>query len=315
MVSRTTQTPGRVTLALTETADGNFDYSTWIGKLVELGIRASDFSKQLLDQQLIVAISVPTRYFAASLIGCGWMSNSPAPTLADPLTTSRDLAVGTPIRAVTSTKVIVDYFEGVDFTHSPPRLRLSSRQWQIDKILALTALERLDFFCDQPTPLAGCMSNFTRIARQWAERLCKPPRDLALVGTLKWLREDLSGFLSTDDASYGEPERISSFLQVGSDPDATWSTRLYSPISIIDSSSLPSDLNAVVLDGASAIKLLADVETPVVFAVIDRSVADETSSEVLLHIRSSRGSPVSVPSDIGWVVPRGIEALAFTVPL
>lgn len=315
MVSRTAQAPGRVTLALTESADGRLDYATWIGKLVELGIRTSDFSKELPDQQLIVAVSVPARYFAAPLIGCGWMSNSPAPTLADPLAAIGDLATGTPIRAVTTNKVIVDFFEAIDFTHTPARLRLSSRQWQVDKVLALTALEELDAYCEQPTPQAGSISNFTRISRTWAARLCKPPQDLALVGTLKWLREDLSGFLSTDDDSYGEPEQISSFLQVGSYPDATWSTRLFSPTSVIDSASLPSELKAVVLDGASAIKLLADVETPVVFAVIDRSVADETSSEILLHIRSSRGSPVSVSSDIGWVVPRGIEALAFTVPL
>jgi len=296
-------------------ANDDFDYSSWIGKLVELGMRASDFSKELLTDQLIVAISVPTRHFAASLIGCGWMSSSPAPSLADPLTTISGLAVGTPIRAVTSSKVIVDYFESVDFTRTPSRLHLRNRQWQVDKILALTVLQGLDTFSEQPTPSAGCISNLTRIARQWAERLCSPPRDLALVGTLKWLRDDLSGFLSTDDESYGAPEQMSSFLQVGSDPSATWSSRLYSPTSVLDSSSLPPELNAVVLDGASAIKLLADIETRVVFAVIDRSVADESASEVLLHIRSSRGKPVSVPEDIGWVVPRGIEALAFTVPL
>ena len=315
MVSRTTQTPGRVTLALTETAGDDFDYSTWIGKLVELGMRVSDFSKKLLDDQLIVAISVPTRHFAASLIGCGWMSNSSAPTLTDPLTTIRGLEVGTPIRAVTSTKVILDFFEGVDFTHIPSRLRLRSRQWQLDKVLALTVIPELLSSSEQPTPSVGCISRFTRVADQWAERLCCPPRDLALVGTLKWLHDDLSGFLSTDDESHGPPEQMSSILQVGGDPDATWSTRLYSPTNVLDSSSLPTELCAVILDGASAIKLLADIETQVVFAVIDRSVADETASEVLLHTRSSRGHPVSVPNDIGWVVPRGIEALAFTVPL
>jgi len=315
MVSRTTQTPGGVALALTETVDGDLDYSAWIGKLVELGIRSSNFSNSLTDEQLVVGISVPTRHFAAALIGCGWMSKSPPPTLADPLTTILGLSVGTPIRAVTSAKVIVDYFESVDFGHTPPRLHLRNRQWQVDKILALTVLEGLESSSDQPTPRAGCISNFTRIDRQWADRLCSPPRDLAIVGTLKWLRDDLSGFLSTDDESHGAPEQIVSFLQIGAEPDVTWSTRLYSPISVLDSSSLPAELNAVVLDGASAIKLLADVETRVVFAVIDRSVADETASEVLLHIRSSRGTPLSVPNDIGWIVPRGMEALAFTVPL
>ena len=316
MVSQTKSPVGRVRLALTETPSAEPDFSFWIGQLVELGMRVREYSKSLLHEQLIVAVSVPTRHFAAPLIACGWMSKSPAPTIADPLSTALHLAPGTPVRAVTSTKVFTDYFEFVDLNYSPARLHLRSRQWQMDKILALTELPRIDSYSELNTPSVGCISRFTRISDHWNDRLCRPPRDLALIGTLKWLREDLSSFLSTDnEEEYGPPERLHSFLQVGGDPDATWSTRIISPTSIIDSSSLPTELSSVILDGASAIKMLADIESCVVIAVIDRSVADETASEVLLHVRSSRGTPVSVPNHIGWSVPKGIETLAFVVPL
>ena len=60
---------------------------------------------------------------------------------------------------------------------------------------------------------------------------------------------------------------------------------------------------------------LAEIEAPVVIVILDRSVTDETASEIVVQLRNTRGEPLSVSGDLGWRPPAGIEALAFTVPL
>jgi hypothetical protein len=73
-------------------------------------------------------------------------------------------------------------------------------------------------------------------------------------------------------------------------------------------------VQAVILDGAAAIKYLPEIEAPVVVCIIDRSIADETASEVILQQRNTGSTPVLM-TDLGWHSAPGIEALAFTVPL
>ena len=173
-----------------------------------------------------------------------------------------------------------------------------------------------------------------RLADTWDARLAAPAADLAIVGTLKWLHEDMAAYLTREGEAIvpqlttglpqraGRSQEIWSFDGALADllfPDgpkcATWFTRLYAASRFSDQLPLPGDLRAVILDGAGAIKHVAEVEAPLVICILDRSVADETAAEMIVQLRNSRGEPLSLVEDLAWPSPAGIEALAFTVAL
>ena len=152
------------------------------------------------------------------------------------------------------------------------------------------------------------------IDKDWEARLAAPAADLAIVGTMTWLKEDFAGFLCRE-CDDGEPTPIVDLLLPNVGNHATWFTRVYASARFAEQLPLPADVRAVILDGAGAIKYLAEVETRVVICILDRSVADETAAEIVVQTRNTRGEPVSVVADLGWRVPAGVEALAFTVAL
>ncbi|RKF28256.1 hypothetical protein D7I43_06300 [Micromonospora globbae] len=172
----------------------------------------------------------------------------------------------------------------------------------------------------------------------WGSRLAAPAADLAIVGTLTWLREELGAFLCaegeypdrpqklTDDLAKASARRKPYKVDVGHGSLAdvilpkgakvsTWFTRLYPASRVEDQLPLPKDLTAVILDGNSAIKHLGELEASVVICILDRSVADETAAELIVQLRNTRGEPVAIPEDLGWSQPVGVEVLAFTVAL
>lgn len=150
----------------------------------------------------------------------------------------------------------------------------------------------------------------TGIDKDWSARLCSPPQDLALVGTLKWLDEDLTAFLGRGD----EREPVANLLLPAGPRAATWSTRIY-PASQLDVELPPTGVRAVVLDGAAATKYLPAIEAPVVVSIMDRSIADESVPESVISYRNTRGEPVSLEHDLHWMPPGGVEVLGFEVPL
>jgi hypothetical protein len=172
----------------------------------------------------------------------------------------------------------------------------------------------------------------------WDARLTAPAADLAIVGTLMWLREELGTFLRRGDEAPDQPKKLTDDLaraaargkpykvDVGhgslgdvilpkDSKASTWFTRLYSSSRLEGQLPLPKDLTAVVLDGSGAIKHLAEVETPVVICILDRSVADESAAQLVVQLRNTRGELVSLGGDLRWRPPEGVEALAFTVAL
>lgn len=304
-----------VRLALSEEALGLAEPAPWIGPLVALGTRTARYVGKLSGRQLIVALSVPRRDFAAALVGCGWMLASPASVLDPPLEVMRRLTRGAPVRVVTEREVITDHFLEFDEHRERPRLHLVGSRWQADKIRALAVLGSLDAAERQERPTSGSVGALARIAETWDARLCKPPQDLAIVGTLAWLRSDLDAFLTRDGAGLQVPTKLASFVLPLDRRAATWSTRLFASSKLADKLPLPADLQAVVLDGSGATKYLAEIESQVVIVILDRSVTDETASEIVVQLRNTRGTHLSVRDDLGWPPPTGIEALAFTVPL
>jgi hypothetical protein len=325
---------GPLRLALSDDPLGQAEPASWIGPLVALGARASRFIGQFDGRQLIVAVSVPRRDFAAALIGCGWVMASPEPKRSDPLDVLRGLQPHTPVRVVTTREVIADYFTGLNEATDPPRAHLGGSQWQVSGISAVEVLEDLPTPARTLRPSPGALGRLARIEESWDARLASPAADLAIVGTLSWLREELHALVSREDeipvpinhasGSDSDAKNLPGAQDVGSlgnvllphgPKAATWFTRLYASAKSADQFPLPDDVRAVVLDGAGATKYLSQIEVPVVICVLDRSVADETAAEIVIQLRNSRGEPVSLREGLEWTPPAGIEALAFTVAL
>lgn len=307
--------PAPVKLALTEDPVEPAVAAPWIGPLVALGSRASRYMAKLgTHRQLVVVLSVPQRDFAAALIGCGWVLASEAPVLAEPLETLRAMAPGEPLRAVNSRQVITDFFSALDEAVQPPKVRFTRSEWRVDKIRALSPLSELVQPARTSRPEPGSVEHMARLDLAWDAHLAKPAADLAIVGTSTWLKADFEAYLGKEGDEL-PPSAIGSLLMPKVGRVATWFTRMFASATLAEHLPLPLDLRAVILDGSGAIKYAADIETPVVICVLDRSVADETAAEMVVQLRNSRGEPLSLHEDLRWRPPAGIEALAFTVAL
>ena len=306
MAVQATQHRPLACMTLAEDPLGEVMAADWIGKFVMLGRLVARWSRAHAEGQLVVVLSVPVRDFAAVLVGCGWMTATTAPNIQPVREALADLPLHAPVRVVTPSKVLTEHFGGINVAKDRARF---GTDWLIDKLRAIVPLESLDTPRSQPVPEPGIISRLTCIDKDWAARLCSPPQDLALVGTLKWLREDLTAFLGLGD----EREPVANILLPAGPQAATWSTRLY-PASHLDVELPPADVRAVVLDGASATKYLQAIEVPVVVSIMDRSILDESVSESVISYRNSRGEPVSLENDLCWRPPAGVEVLGFEVP-
>ena len=292
-------------MALAEDADGPAVVADWIGRFFVLGRFAERWSRSHADSQLVIVLPVPVRDFAAVLVGCGWMSATPAPALAPVREVLAGLSRGTPVRVVSQTKVFTERFGGID---ARGLAQLGSK-WQVDKLRAVVPLASIDEPRSQPMPEPGVISLLAGLDKDWAARFCAPPQDLALVGTLTRLREEFAAQLGHGGGS----EPIANLLLPAGPRVATWSTRVYTTAQL-DDELPPTEVRAVVLDGAPATRFLSAIEAPVVVSIIDRSIADESVAEIVLNYRNTRGEPVSLVRDLHWIPPQGVEALAFEVP-
>lgn len=335
----TSPAPAPVRLALTEDACKPAVAAPWIGPLVALGGRAARYAAKLgTDRQLVVVLSVPQRDFAAALIGMGWIMNCAAPAPTEPLEVLRQLVPGTPVRVVTHKEVIADHFLAIDEASKIPRIRLSGSQWLANGIHAAAELDQeIDKAIRQPIPKPGVAAQIARLDAAWEARLAAPQGDLAIIGTLKWLLEDLAAYLTREGETVVPEPLLAELGKLGADDRAreiaglggsladlllpaskkcaTWFTRLFASARLSDHLPLPSDIRAAILDGSGATRYVAEVEAPIVICILDRSVADETAAEMVVQLRNSRGEPISLKEDLRWHPPSGIEALGFTVPL
>lgn len=306
MTARGESAPGG--LSLSESADGPAVAAPWIGRLVTLGSRAARWSRSRAAGQLIIVLSVPTRDFAAALIGCGWLMANPRPMLEPVAEAAASLAIGTHVRVVTPTKIITDELRGIDLARN--RLRLTT-EWMIDRLQAIAPIGQQGVPRSQPLLPPGVINRLAGFADSWAARMCCPTHDLALVGTLKWLTEDIGCYLGVG----AEREPIAQVLWPEQEKAATWSTRLYAATKLEPMLPLPVELRAAVLDGATAARYLRAIETSVVFVVLDRSVADAAASELVVEYRNTRGTDISLRDTLSWQPSGGIEAVAFSVPM
>ena len=294
----------------------------WIGPLVALGGMAARHAEEHPTRQLIVAVSVPRRDFAAALVGCGWVLGSQAPQLDPPMEALRGLSPKTPVRLVTEEEVVTDHFVQLHDTDDP-RVELRKSRWLVSRVRAVSTLPSLESPLRAPRPRVGSLAQWAHLETSWDDRLASPAADLAIIGTRKWLEEDISASLSigrrigarSNVPAENEADSIAGLLLPKNEKAATWFTRLFASSRLADELPLPNDVRAAVLDGAGAIKYLTEIESPLVICILDRSVADNTAGEILVQLRNTRGEPRSLSEDLGWRTRAGIEALAFTVAL
>ena len=292
-------------MTLAEDPDAPVVAADWIGRFFMLGRLTERWSQFHAGSQLVVVLSVPVRDFAAVLVGCGWMSSIPAPNLSPVREVLAGLPLGAPVRVVSQTKVFTERFGGIDMRD----LAQLGSKWQIDKLRAVVSLASIDIPRKQFIPEPGVISRLTGLDKDWAARICSPPQDLALVGNLTRLSEDLAAQLGRGEGL----EPLAHILLPDGPRAVTWSTRTY-PAAHLEEELSPVGARAVVLDGAPATRYLPAIEAPVVVSVLDRSIADESVPEIVMNYRNTRGDPVSLERDLHWAPPAGVEALAFEVP-
>lgn len=296
-------------LTLSESADETGTAAPWVKGMFLLGANIARYSKRYLPEsrQLIVVVSVPGRDFAAALIGCGWVRESTPGDVSRP----DQIPFGAPVRLVTRGKIVTGLFQGLELGRDgTTRVKTTGGLFQAQAVRAIAQLdipveERAR---DRPDP--GTFADYTDMAGDWDCRLAAPAGDLAIVGTRSWLDEDFDCYLGVS-GKQGAPTKARDVLLPSGVGEPSVYTNVYKASKFADEN-LPEKTQAVILDGATAIRYLSEVEARVVICVLDRSVVDETAAETLLQQRVTRGRPLEEGS-LDWPTPPGIEGMAFTV--
>jgi hypothetical protein len=304
--------PGpNVLLSLAESPESELVQSAWIGPILALGTRLARKADDFSDRRLIIAISVPSREYAAVLVGAGWtLGRAPAQMSIDPLTVLQAALPQAHYRAVNATHVISGPFRGLDETQSPTRVALAGR-WVVDRMKGVAPVAERDPAERMPRPTIGSIGRMAGVDRDWVRRLVAPAADLAIVGTGGWISHDLEATLTRGHDPDGDA--LATLLLPRTEKSATWFSRIYSTSGFSEKVPLPDDISLAVLDGQSAIRFVDRVLTPIVVCVLDRSVADESAAEQVVQLRNSRSEPIDLSAQLGWAPPSGVEALGFTV--
>lgn len=292
-------------LSLSDESKGD-QYAAWIEAFIRLGARAARHARHYPDRQLIIALSVPSRDFAAALIGCGWTLASSPPPLDPPEEMLARLGKGASVRVVTEDRVLLTRITGETNRWPIVEFGNSATLWNGGEIRALSAAPSIGRYVSLDRVPPGT------IGRLSARRLARPMQDLAIAGSRTSLRAEMNAYLSCESIPGANPTRLADLLLPEHPDAATWSMRLYSDRGF--DGTLPDGVRAVILDGTGAIRPLRDITVPVVFCIVNRSVADESTAEDIVQYRA-RGKALSLREDIGQEPPPGVEVLAFTVAL
>ncbi|MEV8029765.1 hypothetical protein [Cellulosimicrobium funkei] len=311
MVTKTGEARAKQTrLTLSESVDAEGTAAPWIGAMFMLGRSISRFAHERLeeDRQLVVALSLPGRDFAAALLACGWAEQS----VPGQLSSFEAIPEGAPVRMVTCGKVVTAerYLGLQDLGRNGVGVRTSNGTFQRPSVRAVAQLDEIPEEAGSPRPEPGTFASYVGIASKWDRRLANPAADLAIVGTRAWLDEDFNSYLGVEGV-VGVPTRIGDILLPSAVGAPAVGTYVYSAARFADVD-VPDRIQAVILEGTAAIRYLNAIEAPVVICLLDRSVVDETAADIVLARRSSRGRPLDEGA-LNWSTPAGVEAIAFTV--
>ncbi|TDP89602.1 hypothetical protein [Labedaea rhizosphaerae] len=305
----------RTVIGLADEAGAAIEPAAWAEPLVQLGKVACGRLRDLGGRQLVIAISVPCRDYAAALVASGWALAAPAPTAEAPIDVFRRVTAGTPLRVVTERFVAAGPFGWLDEERPDPRVFVAGKTVPVERYKVATVLRDPIEAVASDLPQPGFLGREPAVASTWLARIAEPAADLALVGTASWLREDLAAYVGSPRPATATAVPLANYVLPEGRQAATWSTRIYSASKLADELPIPRYYRGVILDGYGAIKYLDNIEAPVVVCVIDRSVADESAAEVVMQARSANSRPISLREEYGWRPPAGVEALAFTVAL
>lgn len=219
------------------------------------------------------------------------------------------------LRGVTSNRIYTGAFSWLQNDGAEPRVLLAGRMLPVARYEAVAELEAPVQSSQCVLPAPGFLAQLVGATSSWARRMAAPPSDLVLVGTAKWLREDLNVCIGNAADPTDVPCPLSNYVLPDEKGAATWSTPIESASKLADRLDLLGRYQAAILDGYGAIKYLNDILAPIVVCVVDRSVADESAAETIMEARSSNSRPVSLKDELHWHPPGGVEALGFTVAL
>jgi hypothetical protein len=305
----------RVILGIADEASTPLASDAFIGAFVGLGSLLRRYIPRLGGRQLVVALSVPRRDYVAALIGAGWMLKGPAPKLDEPIEVFRSADRQTYLRAVTEKKVVSGVFSNLDETRTPPRVIIGGKQRPVDWYKAVAVLGGPSDNVEGSVPEPGFLAALTGAATSWLARVAAPAQDLALVGTAKWLRDDLEACIGNGAEDSGAGTPLANYVLPIADQVATWATAIIPSARLGEGDVIPSHCLAAIFDRYGAIKYLNEITVPIVVCIIDRSVADDSAGELVVQARISNSRPVSLKDDLHWQPPAGVEALGFTVAL
>lgn len=305
----------RVVLGLADEPGAPLATAPWIGAFVSLGSLLRRYAPRLGGRQMVLAVSVPRRDYVAALVGAGWMLSSPVPELVAPIEVFRRAGSSTYLRAVTDRLILTGAFSMLEENRPDPRVLMAGRKLLVERHQAVVELDVATPTIVNEVPEPGFLAGLTGAADKWLERLAAPPMDLALIGTSKWLHEDLAVLVGNGAAQGSNGTSLATYVLPHHKQAATWSTPVIPSVRLGEGEALPESCVAAILDRYGAIRYLNDITVPIVLCIVDRSIADESAAELIIEARLANSHPISVADDLRWTPPGGVEVLAFTVAL
>ena len=304
---------------LSESAAKGGARAKWIDHLVSCGLRAARYASTLENRQLVLALSVPQRDYAAVLIACGWVLGAKCPNVSDPHSLLERLEPGQLVRVVDKEHVVAAKFFRVESKRGRKVLVTDQKTWCADKIAAintiLDGMGSLEVPCRQERPKPGSLARMVGIDSDWDSWLVSMPADLAIIGTRSWIEQEMGACIRwSKDTDFGSDD-IQNVLFSKERNAVVWNTQIVSYADKDACLNLPASVSTVILDGNGAIKYLQDLHAKIVICVLDRSTSSERVEENIVQYKNTRGVPISLSDTHGWKMLPGIEYMAFEVGL
>lgn len=293
--------------------DGVRIAAPWAGKLIAFGARLARVPPRR-GVQLVAVITVPTREYAALLVGAGWILTQPKrfPTpVGDvaPALRTRDR-----VRAVIGNHLVTGQFRRLHSSGGLECIQIGPSSWPLSYIQHLAVDNELTERRDgkREIPRMGSLVSRSSLAASWPECYSSGSVSLSLVGIGARFHSDLG--LEIGWADTEEPlDRLSDILRLDDGSSSPcWAAEI-----IPGSSDVMDELDPrtqlTILDGNSGIRWLESLLSPIVVCIVDRSTESDELDDIILASRAS--GRVRLPSHIGWPGAAGIEVMTYEVSL
>lgn len=300
-------------LYLTTEAEESPSEAPWACGLVELGAKLNEYTHVPPERQLIVALSVPSRKYVASLLSAGWVLASQPPDLPQPTKILKEAEPGLALRLVNATHIIHGKFRSYDEQSRTPRFRFAESAWEISSVRALAYADDFEGTKKTQRPILDGMEQILDNPNNWDNILARPASDLSIVGRFSQILSDLETKVSTTRSTFGTP--LGNIVLPKNDRSATWFTRLYSSAKLGSNEVPDVTTRAVILDGTTAINSVSLNESPLIITIHNRDAIDTSSMDLVMQYRNNRGQPIELLDELKWRNVAGIEVVAFTVKL